>query len=94
MDRVASGLEVASPYGQQHNLAGVEGWKQLYRDYRQQTDSCLKALAVPRLMVETSAGEWSNYQTQIRTFFDLPSIPEPGWQTWFYKLYDYFVDIR
>jgi hypothetical protein len=40
------------------------------------------------------AGEWSSYQTRICMFLDLPIIPEPVWQRWFYKLYDYLVDIR
>jgi len=31
---------------------------------------------------------------RIRTFLDLPFISEPNWQRWFYKLYDYLVDIR
>jgi hypothetical protein len=86
--------KVASPYGQQHGLVGIDGWKQLYQDYRQLTDRCLETLSVPTMTIETSAGEWDNYQTRIRTFFNLPFLPEPVWQRWFYKLYDYLVDIR
>ena len=86
--------KVPSPYGQQRGLAGVDGWKQLYKDYRQLTDMCFQTLAIPKIAIETSAGEWSSYQTRIRTFLDLPFIPEPIWQGWFYKLYDYLVDIR
>jgi hypothetical protein len=55
---------------------------------------CLQTLAVPTLAIETSAGEWPSYQTRICKFLDLPFIPEPVWQRWFYKLYDYLVDIR
>ena len=86
--------KVASPYGQQHGLVGIDGWKQLYRDYRQVTDMCLQTLSIPKIKIETSAGKWSSYQTRICTFLDIPFIPEPGWQRWFYKLYDYLVDIR
>ena len=86
--------KVASPYGRQHNFAGVDGWKQLYQEYRLLTDECLETLSVPMLAIETSAGEWDRYQTRIRTFFDLPLICEPAWQHWFYKVYDYLVDIR
>ena len=85
---------MASPYGQQRRLAGADGWKQLYRDYRQGTDICLQMLSIPKIEIETSAGEWSNYQARIRTFLDLPHIPEPAWQRWCYKLYDNLVDIR
>jgi hypothetical protein len=86
--------KVPSPYGQQRGLVGIDGWKQLYQDYRQVTDMCFQTLAIPKLAIETSAGEWSSYQTRIRTFLDLPFISEPIWQRWFYKLYDYLVDIR
>ena len=86
--------KVASPYGQQRGLAGIDGWKQLYREYRQVTDMCLQTLEVPTITIETSAGDWLRYQTRIRTFLDLPLIQEPVWQQWFYKVYDYLVDIR
>jgi len=86
--------KVASPYGQEHGLAGIDGWKQLYRDYRQVTDMCLQTLSIPKIKIETSAGEWSSYQMRICKFLDLPFLPEPVWQRWFYKLYDYLVDIR
>jgi hypothetical protein len=86
--------KVASPYGQQHGLVGIDGWKQLYRDYRQLTDLCLETLPIPKMAIGTSAGEWSSYQGRICKFFDLPFIPEPVWQHWLYKFYDYLVDIR
>ena len=86
--------KVASPYGRKHGLAGVDGWKQLYRDYRELTDTCLQTLTVPTLAIETSAGDWSSYQTRICKFLNLPFIPEAAWQRWFYKIYDYLVDIR
>jgi hypothetical protein len=86
--------KVASPYGQQRGLVGIDGWKQLYQDYRQLTDACLQALAIPTIAIETSAGDWSNYQTRIRGFLDLPFRPEPIWQRWLYTVYDYLVDIR
>jgi hypothetical protein len=86
--------KVASPYGQQRGLVGIEGWKQLYQDYRQLTDKCFQMLPNPKLAIDTSAGAWSTYQTRICTFLDLPFLPEPAWQRWFYKLYDYLVDIR
>ena len=86
--------KVASPYGRQHGLAGIEGWKQLYQDYRQITDMCFQAFTIPKMAIETRAGEWSDYQACIRTFLELPFIPEPAWQRWFYKVYDYLVDIR
>jgi hypothetical protein len=86
--------KVASPYGQQRGLVGIDGWKQLYQDYRQLTDMCFQTLALPKIAIETSAGDWSSYQTRIRTFLDLPFLPEPVWQRWLYKFYDYLVDIR
>ena len=86
--------KVASPYGQQHGLVRINGWKQLYQDYRQLTDKCLETLPVRTISIETSAGEWSSYQARICTFLDLSLIPEPIWQRWFYKLYDYLMDIR
>jgi hypothetical protein len=86
--------KVPSPYAQQRGLAGIDGWKQLYQDYRQLTDTCFQMLTIPKIAVETSAGKWSSYQTRIRTFLDLPFLAEPVWQRWFYKFYDYLVDIR
>ena len=86
--------KVASPYGQKHGLVGIDGWKQLYRDYRQVTDMCFESLAIPKMAIDTSAGAWSSYQRRICTFFDLPLLPEPSWQRWFYQIYDYLVDIR
>jgi len=86
--------KVASPYGQQHGFAGVDGWKQLYQDYRQLTDSYLETLSVPKLAIETSAAQWDSYRARICTFLDLPFSPEPVWQRWFYRVYDYLVDIR
>jgi hypothetical protein len=86
--------KVASPYGQRRGLHGIHGWKQLYQDYRQLTDSCLETLSIPAMAIETSAGEWSSYQARICTSLHLPILPEPFWQRWFYKLYDYLVDIR
>lgn len=86
--------KVASPYGRQRGLVGIDGWKQLYRDYRELTDRCLQTLSLPKLVIETSAGEWPSYQTRICNFLNLPFLPEPAWQRWFYRLYDYLVDIR
>jgi hypothetical protein len=86
--------KLSSPYAQRRGWVGSNGWKQLYLAYRQVTDRCLQTLSVPTLAIETSAGEWSNYQTRIQRFFDLPTIAEPVWQRWFYKVYDYLVDIR
>jgi hypothetical protein len=86
--------KVASPYGQARGLVGVHGWKQLYRDYRHLTDMYFQSFAIPKIAIETSAGEWSSYQTRLCKFLDLPFLPEPVWQRWFYKLYDYLVDIR
>jgi hypothetical protein len=86
--------KVASPYGQQRGLVGIEGWKQLYQDYRQLTDACFQLLTIPKIAIETSAGAWPNYQTRICTFVDLPLIPEPIWQRLIYRVYDYLVDIR
>jgi hypothetical protein len=86
--------KVASPYGQQRGYVGIDGWTQLYRDYRQVTDICFESLAIPKMAIDTSAGEWSSYQRRICTFFALPFLPEPVWQRWFYKVYDYLVDIR
>ncbi len=85
---------VASPYGQRRGLVGSNGWKQLYRDYRLLTDECLQALPIPKLAIETSPGEWSDYQTRIRAFLGLPHIREPAWQRRLYQVYDYLVDIR
>ena len=55
---------------------------------------CIQTLTVPTLAIDTSAGEWSSYQSRICKFLDLPLIPEPAWQRLFYKLSDYLVDIR
>jgi hypothetical protein len=86
--------KVASPYGQQRGLVGMDGWKQLYQDYRHLTDACFQALSIPKIVIETSAGEWPSYQTHIGTVLDLPLIPEPVWQRMVYKIYDYLIDIR
>ena len=86
--------KVASPYGQQRGLVGIEGWKQLYQDYRYLTDMYFQTLPNPKLAIDTSAGAWSAYQTRLCKFLDLPFRPQPVWQRWFYKLYDYLVDIR
>jgi hypothetical protein len=86
--------KVASPYAQQRGLVGSDGWKQLYQDYRRLTDLCFRTLAIPKIALETSAGEWASYRRHICTFLDLPFIPEPAWQRWLYKVYDYLVDIR
>ena len=51
-------------------------------------------LLISKMAIETSAGEWYSYQMRICMFLNLPFIPEPVWQSWFYKLYDYLIDIR
>ena len=71
--------KVASPYEQRRGLVGIDGWKQLYQDYRQLTDKCFQTLTNPKIAIDTSAGECSSYQTRICTFLDLPLIPEPVW---------------
>jgi hypothetical protein len=86
--------KVASPYAQKRGYTGSEGWKHLYRDYRQVTDQCVQSLSIPTIAIDTSAGEWISYQKRICAALNLPLIPEPGWQRWFYKIFDTLVDIR
>jgi hypothetical protein len=86
--------KVASPYAQQRGYAGRAGWKHLYRDYRGVTDQCVQNLSIPVIAIDSTAGEWNSYQRRICGALELPLIPEPGWQRWFYKIFDTLVDMR
>jgi hypothetical protein len=65
--------KVDSPYGREHQYSGVEGWVQLYRDFRTLTDALYLRLPMPKLAIDNSAGEWSDYEAQIFAFLGLPN---------------------
>jgi hypothetical protein len=64
--------KVDSPYCVQHGYEGVEGWLQLYRDYRVLTDELYARLPMPKLAIENNVGEWAKYERAIFSFLGLP----------------------
>jgi thymidylate kinase len=66
--------KVDSPYCAQRSYAGIPGWIQLYRDYRQLTDELYTRLPKPKLAVENSAGTWEQDQQQVLAFLDLEGV--------------------
>ena len=63
--------KVDSPYCVERNYVGVEGWIQLYREYRSLTDELYRRLPEPKLSVENSAGAWEQDQQQVFAFLEL-----------------------
>jgi hypothetical protein len=64
-----------SPYCVQRALHDYGGLVTMYHAYRAVTDHCFAQLNLPKLALETSAGDWGFYYTQILTFLNLPSEP-------------------
>jgi len=64
--------KVDSPYCEARGYTGVEGFFQLYRDYRAFTDDLYVRLPIPKLSIENSAGEWAQYERRAFTFLGLP----------------------
>ena len=65
--------KVDSPYGRERKYSGVEGWIQLYRDFRVLTDELYTRLSMPKIAIDNSAGVWSDYEAQIFAFLGLSS---------------------
>lgn len=61
-----------SLYGQQRGLQGFAGMVAYWTAYRQLTDAAFAGLALPKLAIETTAGDWLTYRRQVLAFFDLP----------------------
>lgn len=61
-----------SPYGRQRGLQGFAGMVAYWAAYRQLTDAAFAGLALPKLAIETTAGDWPTYRQQVLTFLGLP----------------------
>jgi deoxyadenosine/deoxycytidine kinase len=64
-----------SPYCVQRSLHGYPGLVAMYHAYRAVTDHCFSQLNLPKLALDTSAGDWSAYSTQVLGFLNLPLEP-------------------
>ena len=72
--------KLASPYGRERgldqmpafNLPGFGGLIHLFTEFRSLSDSILAELPIPVLRIDNSAGAWSEYYQNIRSFLKLP----------------------
>jgi thymidylate kinase len=67
---------VQSEYGQRRQLAGFDGMVAYWTAYRQVTDTAFARSSLPRLAIETSAGDWPTYRHEVLAFLDLPPLAE------------------
>jgi hypothetical protein len=68
--------KVDSPYCAERGYAGIPGWIQLYRDYRELTDELYARLPMPKIAIENSAGAWEQDQQHVLSFLELPRESE------------------
>lgn len=61
-----------SAYGKRCGLQGFDGMASLWREYRAVTDDAFARIAVPKLAIENSAGDWAVYQRTALQFLGLP----------------------
>ena len=57
--------KLGSPYAARRGLSGFGGLVDLYRDYRQITDSLYEDLNIRKVRIENSARDWSKYGQMI-----------------------------
>ena len=57
--------KLASPYAVRRALAGLDGSIELYRDYRRLIDQLYAELDIPKISIENSAREWTQYEEAI-----------------------------
>ena len=60
------------PYARRRGLAGLEGLIEMYKDYRRLTDQLFAALALDKLAIETSGGDWPAYGAAMYRALGLP----------------------
>src|SRR5262249_16317068 len=65
------------PYGRRHGLQGVAGMVADWTAYRAVTDAAFADLALPKLAIETTPGDWPTYRQQVLAFLDLPPAAMP-----------------
>jgi len=82
-----------SPYFQSHKLAGLDGWVQMYANFRELTAQALGQSTIPRLSIETGAGDWNGFRQQSLDWLGLRCIPDTPVQTRLLPLFDRIRDI-
>ena len=66
-----------SRYGRIHQLSGFGGMVEYWSAYRRVTDALYESFAFPKVAIETTAGDWTNYQRQALDFLDVPPRERP-----------------
>ena len=61
------------PYLQKRELKGLDGVSRLWLNIATITDSLFEVYTLPKLAVDTSAGNWQSYRQQILEFLGLPT---------------------
>jgi hypothetical protein len=61
-----------SPYGRQMNCQGIQGAITVLEHFRLTSINLFSKLAMPKIAIDVSAGDWTAYYEQIMAFLDLP----------------------
>ncbi len=69
------GWKLHSPYALQRQLAGVEGFISMYKDYRGLTDSLFEALDCSKLAIETGGNQWEAHYKEIDSSLTRLGLP-------------------
>jgi hypothetical protein len=63
-----------TPYGRRTSLSNLDGVIEFYRQLRDISDELYSRLALRKLAIETTGGEWATYRRQISEFLLIPPI--------------------
>ena len=61
-------------YGKSHRVQDLQGVADHYQDMRDKVLVLLDDLRMPKLTIESSAGDWQQYERQITEFLHLPQL--------------------
>jgi hypothetical protein len=64
----------STPYGKSHRVQDLQGVADHYQDMRDKVLVLLDDLRMPKLTIESSAGDWQQYERQITEFLHLPEL--------------------
>lgn len=67
-------LVANTPYGRSNQVRDLAGVVAFYQRKREIVDLILPQLEIPLLNIETSAGDWEEYERRITQFLSLPEI--------------------
>jgi hypothetical protein len=64
--------KLPTPYGIRRNLEGIDGFVELYRNYRAICDAAVTVLPIDKLEIDNTDRVWPEYWKRILAFFELP----------------------